>query len=299
MSALVTERQPPREVAVGVLRLLRPDHWTKNLLVFAAPLAAGQLLHPVALGRAALAFAGFCLAASAVYCVNDVFDAAYDAVHPVKRSRPVASGLVDPRLAVAVAVPLAALAILLQSSTGLREILGLYLAVNVGYALWLKRRAVIETAVVASGFVLRPLGGVAATGIGMSGWLLVVCGGGALCMVGGKRLSEQVRMGALVEASRPMTTRYSPFQLRLLITCSAAVLVGAYVLWAVGDAAASRGEVPWAALSTTPLTLALLRYEQAIRAGAAERPERVVLQDRVLQALGLVWLVAFALAARS
>jgi len=296
MSTLTTAPRPA-DVAAGLLRTLRPSHWTKNLLVLAAPVAAGRVLEPAVLGRGALAVAGFCLAASAVYCVNDVCDARQDAVHPVKRLRPVASGLVGPRLAVAAAVPLAATAILLQDSARLRLVLAVYLALNVGYAVRLKRRPVVESLVVASGFVLRPVGGAAATGIGMSRWLLVVCAGAALFTVTGKRFSEQLRLGRLMDGSRPMTTRYRPSQLRVMMIASVAVLVAAYARWAVEDAAAAEGEVPWAALSLTPLTLALVRYGQAVGAGAAERPERVVLADRVLQGLAAAWLLGFVLAA--
>lgn len=123
MSALITVQPPAREVALGVLRTLRPDHWIKNVLVVVAPLAAGRLLEPGVLGSVLLAFLGFCLAASAIYCVNDVCDAACDAAHPVKRLRPVASGLVGPRLAIAAAVPLAAAAVLLQTTAGARRVI--------------------------------------------------------------------------------------------------------------------------------------------------------------------------------
>ena len=295
MSALVTVRPPARAVALGVLRTLRPDHWIKNVLVVVAPLAAGRLLEPGVLGPVLLAFAGFCLAASAVYCVNDVCDAACDAAHPVKRLRPVASGLVGPRLAIAAAVPLAAAAVLLQTTAGARRVIALYLLLNVGYALWLKRRPLVESAIVASGFLLRPLGGGAATGITVSCWLLLVCAGGALFMVAGKRLSEQLKLGRLMLETRPMTGRYTRSRMRLVMAGSAVVAAVAYVGWTVD--ASRRGGAPWAALSTVPVALALARYGRLIRAGRAERPERLVLRDRVLPVLGLLWLAAFALAA--
>src|SRR5690606_20940313 len=108
-------REPPPSraggVALGLLRTARPRQWVKNVLVAAAPAAAGVLLTPAVAARTAIAFAAFCLAASGTYCVNDALDAEADRQHPRKRTRPVAAGVVPPRAALTAGAVLLAAAV--------------------------------------------------------------------------------------------------------------------------------------------------------------------------------------------
>src|SRR4249919_1334789 len=101
---VIEPRRRPRGAAAAMLRLARPRQWTKNLLVFAAPVAGRVIDHPGPLARATLAFVAFTLAAVAVYCVNDLRDLAADRLDPVKRSRPLASGALPARRAVQLAL---------------------------------------------------------------------------------------------------------------------------------------------------------------------------------------------------
>lgn len=279
---------------VGLLRTARPRQWSKNVLVLAAPLAAGVLLEPNALRSVGVAFLAFCMAASGVYLLNDALDVEADRAHPRKRNRPVAAGQVPLGHAYATgsALLLAGLAVAgLLGSADLAVVLVVYEALQLSYCLWLKHQAVLDIAVVASGFLLRAVAGAVAVDVPPSQWFLLVAAFGSLFMVAGKRYAELVREGG-GEQTRRTLALYSESYLRFVWALAASVVVVAYSLWAFEIEAGPTG---WASLSIAPFTLALLRYAVDVDAGLAGEPEHIVLKDRVLQALGLAWLVLLAL----
>ena len=278
-------------VPAGLLRAVRPRQWVKNVLVAAAPLAAGRLAQLEVAGAVLVAFVSFCLVSSAVYLVNDVRDVEEDRRHPTKCLRPIAAGVVGPRLALAAAgVALAAgLATSLLARPALTATLALYAATSFAYSLWLKDQPVIDLAVVAAGFLLRATAGGAAAGVPLSQWFLLVAAFGSLFMVSGKRYSELRVLGPAAGTRRSLH-RYSESYLRFVWSLSAGVSLTAYGLWAFEVHAAEAG-LNWAAFSIVPFVLGLLRYAVDVDAGAAGEPEDIVLRDRVLQLVGGVWLV--------
>ena len=286
-----------RGVLPPYLAILRPEHWIKNLLVAAAPLAAGMLGREHVAIATAQAFAAFCLAASAVYCVNDVCDVERDRHHPRKRLRAVASGAVPVRAALILAAVCAGASIALCSTNSLRLVIGVYLALNAAYSLGLKNEPVVELCIVASGFLLRAVGGGPANHIPLSRWFLLVAGFGSLVIVAGKRLSELVQLGDGEPLARPLLARYNLSYLRMVVGIASAITVTAYALWAF-EVGSTRTGFPWATLSIVPLVVALLRYLLDADAGRAEAPERFLVTDRTLQFLGVAWFVIFLLAVR-
>ena len=275
---------------MAVLAAARPRQWVKNLLVLAAPLAAGQVGNPLTLPLILVAFVLFCTAASGVYLLNDVRDLEEDRRHPVKRFRPVAAGELPARLALSLAAGLllAAVAVGFAVRPELGAVLAVYAAVQVAYAVWLKHEPVLDLACVASGFLLRAIAGGAATGIVLSEWFLLVAAFGSLFMVAGKRYSEIRTLGSEA-GTRPSLQVYSATYLRFVWTLAAGVTLTAYSLWALESQQA--GELPWQSVSIVPFVLAMLRYALDIDRGVADAPEDIVLGDRVLQALGAAWLV--------
>ncbi|MCH1868803.1 decaprenyl-phosphate phosphoribosyltransferase [Nocardioides sp. CFH 31398] len=274
-----------------LLRAVRPRQWTKNVLVLVVPAAAGELTRPQVLGASAVALASFCLAAGAVYLLNDVRDAPHDRRHPRKRHRPVAAGELGPRTAVVAGVLLAVAALGLAAwwSLALGAVVAAYFAVQAAYTAGLKDQPVLDLAIVSSGFVLRVMAGGAATEIPISGSLLLVASFGSLFMVSGKRFSE---VGALGEAgeTRASMKAYSQSYLRFVWSMAAAVTVVTYVQWAFEDAGGRPGDVSWGVISVAPLVLGMLRYAVDIDRGNAGAPEDLVLGDRVLQVLAVLWL---------
>ncbi len=294
---------PPEPLAVrspsragDVFRLLRPTQWTKNVLVFIAPGAAGSLVHASLVLKAVGAFAIFCAAASATYCLNDVMDAATDRVHPSKRHRPVAAGRVSPALAVGVAVPLTAAALLgawYLAGWRLTVVVALYVVVTLSYSLWLKRLAVIELAAVAAGFVLRAIAGGVAVNVPLSKWFLLVTSFGALFLVIGKRTGERETLGPERALHRHTLSLYSPEFLRSALTLTAAGAVTTYCLWAFDRTGLShRGDhLVWIELSIAPVVTGVLYVLRLLGDGHGEAPTDLALHDRTLQVIGLVWAI--------
>ena len=278
----------------GVWRTARPKQWTKNVLVFAAPAAAGELLDPGVLADSALAFVAFCLMSSAVYHLNDVADAPADRLHPRKRHRPVAAGALPVPVALATAGVLAVLSLGIGwlAAPELALLLAGYAASQVLYALWLKHEPVLDLSLVALGFLLRAVAGGLAASLPISQWFLLVAGFGSLFMVAGKRYSELHTLGSEAGTRRSLV-RYTDTYLRFVWSMAAGATVISYSLWAF-EMSAGTAE-PWHMMSIGAFVLGIMRYAVDIDGGTAAEPEDIVLADRVLQALGLAWLVLVGL----
>jgi decaprenyl-phosphate phosphoribosyltransferase len=282
--------------AWGLVRAVRPRQWVKNVLVLAAPLAAGEIFNPDVMRPTAVAFVLFCLAASAVYLVNDTIDVEEDRRHPRKRFRPIAAGVVPRWLAVVLAAVLftiALVAAVLLTRPELAWVLGGYVVIQLAYCVFLKNQPVIDLAVVASGFLLRGIAGGVAAGLMLSQWFLLVAAFGSLFMVAGKRYSELVLIGDAA-ATRKTLKEYSASYLRFVWSLSAGVAVTAYSLWAF-EMGETQDGVPWSTISIAPFVMAILRYAVDVDKGAAGAPEEIVLRDRVLLVLGVAWVVTMSL----
>jgi len=285
-------------VPTALIRSMRPKQWLKNLLVFAVPLAAGQLLHPDVLAHSLYAFVAYCLAASATYLLNDATDVERDRAHPRKQHRPLAAGFISKPVVIGAAVIFIGLSLAIGFST--RTALGwnlmAYLVLTFTYSFWLKSEPVIELALLTAGFLLRATAGAAATGLPVSDWFVIVAGFGSLFMAVGKRYSEILSQGTNT-ATRASLSGYSPEYLRWVSGVSAAVAITGYCIWAFEVGAATPSTLPWAQLSVIPFVMAMLRYGVRINAGNAEAPEDAVLGDPILILLGVAWAIVFALGA--
>jgi decaprenyl-phosphate phosphoribosyltransferase len=286
-------------VARGLLRTARPRQWLKNVLVFAAPGAAGVLDEAAALGKTLLAFVAFCLAASGIYMWNDALDVDADRAHPTKRHRPVAAGIVPVRTAkvVGTVVTLAALGV--AALTGRWQtvaVVAAYVVVVMLYSAWLKHVAVLDIVTVAAGFVLRAAGGATAVDVPMSNWFVLVTVFGSLFIVTGKRYAEMREIGEDAAAVRPTFAAYNLGYLRIVLAVSCGAALLSYCQWAFEIADDVRSDWPFYQLSIVPLLTALLRYTLVLEQGRGAAPEEVFASDRVLQLLGVVWVVVFGLA---
>jgi decaprenyl-phosphate phosphoribosyltransferase len=279
----------------GLVRALRPKQWVKNVLVAAAPGAAGVLTESDSLWRVGLAFVAFCMVSSATYLVNDVGDVEEDRLHPTKRHRPIAAGLVSPRTALiaAAALGLGGFALAFAIRPVFLAIVAGYVATTVAYTIWLKHMAVFDIAVVASGFIFRAVAGGVAVDVPISRWFLIVTSFGSLFIVAGKRYSEHVTMGVEREATRATLAAYSSDYLRYVYTMASAVTLTGYALWAF-EQSELEGTIPWFELSIGPVVLGILRYALLLEEGYGGAPEDIALGDRPIQVLGVLWIVLFA-----
>jgi decaprenyl-phosphate phosphoribosyltransferase len=290
--------EPVPSLPLALLRLARPRQWVKNLLLFAAPGAAGVLTHRTQLVHTILAVALFCLASSGTYFINDAIDYEADQRHPTKRQRPIAAGIVSPAMAIGSgALMLAAalaLSVLLVSPQFAGVVAG-YVFITIAYSVRLKHEPVIDLAAVASGFIIRAVAGGIAAGVAVSSWFIIVVSFGALFMVAGKRHAEQLDMGDDAGSHRATLEAYSQSYLRYLRSTSSALAIAAYCLWAFDREATIHTNIPWYEFSIIPVVLGIFRYALVLETGAGSAPEEIVLGDRTLQFLGVAWAVLFGL----
>ncbi len=293
---------PHRSLASAVVVAMRPRQWLKNVLVFAAPLAAGSLLEPDVLVPSLIAFVAFCLISSATYIINDLRDVSADQQHPAKRARPIPAGQLSRIAAIieATILVLLSVGISLAVRPELAAVIIVYFVFTLAYSMFLKQEPVIELALLAMGFLLRAIAGGVASDLPISQWFLIVAGFGSLFMAAGKRASELQAADAAGEGTaatqRKSLGGYTPGYLRFVWGTAAAVTISAYCLWAF-DVASQPATFPWAEWSIVPFVLAILRYAVVIDNGHGEAPEDAVLRDRVLLILGLAWIILFGLGA--
>jgi decaprenyl-phosphate phosphoribosyltransferase len=277
----------------ALVRAARPRQWSKNLLLLAAPVAAGVMDDRPTAVRVAIGVVAFCLTASGGYLLNDVIDADLDRRHPKKRLRPVASGALPARVAVAAGIALTLLGIAAAATVGaaLAGWVLAYVALVTAYSLRLRDVAVLDLAAVAGFFIVRAIAGGAAAGVPLSRWFLIVTSFAALFVVAGKRYCERVSGGG-DGTTRSVLRQYSPDYLRFVWMLAAAVTLSAYCVWAFQRV--GHDEIPWYELSIIPFVLGVLRYGLLIDTVAAAAPEDALASDRPLQAIALVWVATFA-----
>lgn len=280
-----------------MVRLMRPHQYTKNLLIFAAPGAAGRLDESGTFWRALLAFALFCAISSAGYVANDLGDVEMDRLHPRKRRRPIASGAVSERSARMLLAVLVVVPVLLAPTLGWLFTLTLlgYAALTFTYSATLKHVPWVELVVVSAGFLLRAVAGGAATETRLSSWFLLVVSAGALVVITGKRLGELLSLGPDTP-SRPVLQNYAEMTLRVMSATAAALAVGAYAAWAGSDASSRTGDDTgdlFVRLTIVPFVIAILRYLALSWRGRGEAPDILVLRDPGMIAIGLGWVALY------
>lgn len=281
---------------------LRPRQWLKNVLVFAAPLAAGSVFEVDVFWPTVGAFIAFCLVSSSTYLINDLRDIKNDQQHPIKRFRPIPAGELSPAVATVMAAVLVVASGVLAFAIRpeLAGVIGIYFVFTLSYSLGLKHEPVIELALLSMGFLLRAVAGGVASNLPISQWFLIVAGFGSLFMAAGKRYCELAWLEAAADdqpkVKRKSLEGYTLSYLRFVWGTAAAVTITAYCLWAF-EVGAAPSTLPWAQWSVLPFVLAILRYAVGIDKGKAEAPEDAVLHDKVLLILGFAWIVLFGLGA--
>ncbi len=291
----------PSSLAVGLVTLARPKQWIKNLLVFAAPGAAGILDELGPFSDAIVAFVAFCMAAAGTYYINDARDVAADRLHPKKRFRPIANGSVPVGLAFVLGgcLLVASVGVAFLANPKLAAVVVGYVCLTTAYSSWLKNIAVVDLTAVAAGFVLRAVGGAEATEVGISQWFFIVTIFGSLFVVAGKRGAEADEMGENAGSFRAVLASYRPEYTAYVRSVTSSAVLVAYCMWAFDEATsaavANPNGLPWFQASIVPFVMAVLRYALVLDQGKGSAPEEIVLGDRILQLIGLMWVVVFGI----
>lgn len=281
----------------ALIRALRPRQWIKNLVILVPLVFDIKLLQMQYLVPSLLAFGVFCALASSVYLINDLFDAEADRLHPTKKNRPVAAGLITPRSAVITAVMLPLLA--LPAAYAIKPLLGLLAAVywvqNLLYSYRLKNIVILDVMVVATGFLLRLGAGVTLVNVErFSPWMFICVSLGALLVGFGKRRHELTLMQAQASTHRSVLQEYTLPFLDLAINMAAAAILIAYSLYTFSAPNMPANHLMM--LTIAPVWYGTLRYLYLLHvAGKGGAPEDLLLEDRPLLATVFVWALAAVL----
>jgi 4-hydroxybenzoate polyprenyltransferase len=269
----------------GLVASLRPRQWTKNLLVFAGLIFSQGLHEPALVARSTLAFMLFCLLSGGVYLINDVVDAERDRAHPQKRQRPVASGRLSVKVALAAGVALlvgaSAAGFLLSARFGAVSV-G-YVALLTVYSIGLKHVVIVDTLVIAAGFVLRALAGVVVLDIPFSHWFLLCTSLLALFLTFGKRRHELIALEGGAAEHRPILSEYSPQLLDQMIAVVTASTLMAYALYTVAPETQARLGTSLLPLTIPFVLYGIFRYLYLLyRRDLGGNPSEHLLTDRAL-----------------
>ncbi|WP_276911307.1 decaprenyl-phosphate phosphoribosyltransferase [Hallella colorans] len=297
------------------IRLIRPTQWIKNLFVFGPVIFGGRLLDAQAMSAAFITFWVFCFAASSIYCLNDIIDVPDDRRHPVKCTRPIASGAVSLRQAYVLMLLMLALSACcvvalvplysmfsscppssLRSCLSVGAVALFYVALNITYCVKLKQYAIIDVCLVAFGFVLRLMAGGLATGITLSKWIVLMTFLLTLFMSFAKRRDDVIRMETTGEPPRKNTIHYNLTFINQAITITAAVTLVCYIMYTISPEVIAQFGNENLYLTSVFVLVGLLRYIQiAVVEKKSGNPTKVILKDRFVQLVVAAWFVAFIL----
>ncbi|KKS06745.1 hypothetical protein A3K01_04235 [candidate division WWE3 bacterium RIFOXYD1_FULL_43_17] len=291
-----------------LIRTARPRQWLKNLSLFAAPIFAGRLFEPDTLALTSKAFIAFCLLSSGSYFINDIIDAKKDRLHPIKKNRPIASGRLSPLLASIIAGILIAASLIIGFKAvgtyfGLSLIV--YIILQASYSLYFRNVIIMDSLVVATGFVLRVFAGGLASYASISSWLALTTIGISLLLAFGKRRSEKTILskysldqGEMEKGgmeTRKTLRHYPDNLLDSMISMAATYTIITYSLFVFQISPRGTNDAllkilpsilkspKWMMLTIPLVIYGIARYLYVIyEKGEAESPERVLLSDKPL-----------------
>jgi 4-hydroxybenzoate polyprenyltransferase len=307
MSANVKKRQQmligggyfANDKIVSIVKLLRPAHYFKNVLLF-FPLFFGQQIFDIQkLSNSLICFFCLCFAASSIYCFNDIVDCEADKKHPVKCKRPVASGTISkPTAYIIMSVMFICSALLALFGFGRAAplpvgIILLYYLMNISYSLWLKHFVLIDVFTIALGFVLRVVLGGIVTDVALSEWIIVMTFSLALFLTFAKRRDDILIYEETGIAQRKNVKRYNLDFMNQVVTLMAAITIVGYLMYSISPSTTGRfGNHAY--ITTIFVLMGIIRYLQiAIVSKQSGSPTSILLKDRYVQFSIAAWLAAF------
>ena len=283
-----------------IIQLLRPEQWAKNGFIFLPMFFSGQLLNTTMQLSCLVACIAFSLAASSIYCFNDIYDADSDRSHPTKRKRPVASGALSIKTAYAVMAICLILSMLILFIFGGKQwnivmaLIVSYYIMNIAYCIRLKRYAIIDVMVISTGFVLRIMVGGTATGVWLSEWIVIMTFLLALFLAFAKRRDDVVLYQNTGILYRENTSRYNLDFLNQVMTVVSTITIIAYIMYTVSPDVIERFQSSYVYLTAIFVLAGIIRYLQVtivyLKSG---NPTKILLGDRFTQCCIVGWIVSF------
>ena len=278
---MVWDRSTPRLLLVS----LRPEQWTKNLLVFAGVLFGGRLTDRDAVASAVVTFLVFCALSGAVYLFNDIADRAADQNHPLKRDRPLAAGRLAVGTVLMAGLVLAAVGLWVAFAIGtqLGFVAAGYLVLLTAYSFALKHIVIVDVLLIAAGFVLRAVAGALAVNVPIGHWLLICTTLLALFLALSKRRHERTLLAESAAEHRPILGEYSPYLLDQMIGVVTSSTLIAYTVYATSADTSARLGTGKLGLTIPFVLYGIFRYLYLVhqkRGGG--NPSTLLLSDRPL-----------------
>lgn len=274
------------------IKLLRVHHYIKNLLVFLPLVCSGGIKSSGNVGNCFLAFVIFCFVASSIYIFNDIFDKEQDKLHPRKSKRPIASGQVSVKQGIVLIVILLIISAgicLYVWNVNLAILVLAYLVMNILYTIYLKNIPIIDVSCVSAGFILRLISGSVVTGVQISNWLYFLVIVFSLYLSLGKRKNELKNSDADI---REVLSHYSLGFFDKSMTICLSMTNIFYALWTMDDSTVAlygTNRMIW----TVPVVLLItLKYSLDIENGVEGDPVEVILHDKMLLAIGMIYILA-------
>lgn len=277
---------------VAIVKTLRVYQWTKNSLVFAALIFAGELMDLEAIQLSIIAFFSFCFSASSAYILNDIIDIEKDRLHPEKSRRPIPRGDVSIPMAFFLTVALAVLSLALGYTLGIKfiAILLVYVFLTVSYSLLWKKFFLVDVLVLAMGFVTRAIAGAVAINVVFSHWLIVCTLFLALFLGLGKRRGELLLLKDDAENHRSVLVFYTIEYLdQLLLIVSGGALI-TFTIYTCSPEVITRLHTDKLYLSLPFVIYGLFRYLYLVRyQGEGSDPSKVLLSDKPIILCVILW----------
>ena len=287
----------------NIIKLLRPHQWLKNLFVFAPAFFNGHITDAPYWVPAAVMFGAFCLAASGIYCFNDIYDVEADRLHPKKRLRPIASGAVSMTtgyvlMLICIVSSLALLSVYEWTTDDaklmLYGIIATYIVMNIAYCVYLKQKPIVDVFIIAIGFVLRIFAGGFATGVELSHWLVLMTFLLALFLAFAKRRDDVAMFESTGKIARKNIVRYNLSFMNQTIGIVASVTMVCYVMYTVSAEVMERFHNSYVYMTSIFVLAGIIRYLQVaivdVRSGS---PTQVLMHDKFIQACIICWILAF------
>jgi decaprenyl-phosphate phosphoribosyltransferase len=284
------------KIILDYLKLVRPNNWTKNLIIFSPLFFAGKMSNVFLLQQSLIAFISFSFLTSSVYILNDYVDLEHDRAHPSKKNRPLASGKVPIAHAGAMAIVLliVGLGIIFQLSIDTFFVSFSYVVIMVAYCLVFRKMSLVDIGIIATGFVIRLYVGSTVTGIPNSMWIIIMTFLLALFITLAKRRDDLTRLAINEENTRESLNGYNITLVDSLIIVLVPIIIVSYILYCTADENITRvGNNLY--LTSVFVFFGFMRYLQLVFVkNLGGDPMKLLYRDAGIQLVLILWISSFA-----
>jgi decaprenyl-phosphate phosphoribosyltransferase len=280
----------------NVFKLIRAHQYIKNLFIFLPLFFVGQITNPELFTNSLIAFISFSISASAVYILNDYIDIEDDRLHPKKKYRPLASGLISKKEAFLLLAIFSIIGISLMVTQSFKALIVLliYIVLNIGYCFFLKHIAIVDITIIAIGFVLRLFIGSFVTGVLLSKWIVIMTFLLALFLALAKRRDDVIHF---INTGKKMRKSIDGYNLQFIdgaMMIMASVVIVTYILYATSLGVTQQIQSEYLYITSLFVILGILRYSQiSFVENNGGSPTKIILKDKFIIFTILLWILSF------